>query len=86
MIVSGDQGTKDNWETDFDLGGLDLTASSPRVVVGSGLVGCIREGPGVRFTKNGTAVTSNDVKWGPGDNCLLPEKCSGGTITETFTD
>ena len=58
------QGTEDVW----DVEGFDLTASTSQLIVGSGMVGCVREGPGVRFTRNGTAtVNSNAVRWGAGD-------------------
>ena len=56
---------------------LDLHSASPQLNVGAGLVGCIREGPGVRFSKQGITVNSAFVKWGHGENCLLPYKCSG---------
>ncbi len=44
--------------------------------VGAGMVGCIKEGPGVRFTKTGTSVNSFAVRW---DSCLLPSSCQGRT-------
>lgn len=48
------------------------TASSP-VTVGSGLVACIREGPGLRFT-TGAIRDNGGVSWG---SCLLPQSCQG---------
>ena len=64
--------------SDFNL---EVTSGgSPELIVGSGLVGCVREGPGVRFTRNDTSlVNSQHVRWGLGDNCLLPNTCSGKT-------
>ena len=63
-----------------ELGGivrnLDLRSNNPQLRVGAGLVGCIREGPGVRFTKSSAPVNSVAVAWG---RCLLPETCSGRT-------
>ena len=55
---------------------LDLRAKNPQLRVGAGLVACIREGPGVRFTKPSAAVNSVAVEWG---RCLLEETCSGRT-------
>ena len=43
---------------------LTTFSSSSQLRVGAGLVGCIREGPGVRFTKSGVAVFSDSVIWG----------------------
>ena len=57
---------------------LDLSkATSPELHIGAGFVGCIREGPKVRFTKPGVVVNSQHVKWGKGGNCLLPNTCEG---------
>ena len=57
---------------------LDLSrATSPQLHIGAGFIGCIREGPKVRFTKPGVAVNSAHVKWGRGGNCLLPSTCNG---------
>jgi hypothetical protein len=53
---------------------LNLTASAPQLRIGAGLVACVREGPGVRFTKRNVAVHSVAVKW---DGCLLPDTCAG---------
>ena len=50
---------------------LDLSAGQLRV--GSGLVGCIREGPGLRFTEDRVRDNSG-VEW---DHCLLPDSCAG---------
>ncbi len=55
---------------------LDLRANNPQLRVGAGLAACIREGPGVRFTKASAPVNSVAVAWG---KCLLPETCSGRT-------
>ena len=57
---------------------LTTFSASSQLRVGAGLVGCIREGPGVRFTKPGVAVFSDSVIWGE-ENCLLPERCQGKT-------
>jgi hypothetical protein len=55
---------------------LDLSASSPQVQVGAGMVACIREGPGVRFTRG--SVNSVAVDWlSSTETCLLPTTCSG---------
>ena len=51
-------------------GGLNLTGE---VVVGRRLVGCIREGPGLRFT-TGDIESQAGVSWGA---CLLPDTCQG---------
>ena len=57
---------------------LDLSrATSPQLHIGAGFIGCIREGPKVRFTKPGVSVNSQHVKWGKGGNCLLPNTCTG---------
>lgn len=53
-----------------------LNLSSPQLVVGSGMVACLREGPGVEFSRRG--VSSAGVAWlAPGQTCLLPSTCSG---------
>ena len=60
---------------------LDLSrGTSPQLHVGAGFIGCIREGPKVRFTKVGISVNSHYVKWGRGGNCLLPNTCEGKTF------
>ena len=38
------------------------------------MVACVREGPGVRFTKAGVTVDSGAVSWA---GCLLPYDCQG---------
>ena len=53
------------------ISSLNLTSS---LRVGSGVVGCIREGPSLRFTKGGIDNQSG-VSWG---TCLLPDSCQGG--------
>ena len=53
----------------------NLTAPSLRV--GAGMVACLREGPGVRFTKEGVAVNSFGVNWA---GCFMPESCQGRTV------
>ena len=53
------------------------TVSSPSVVVGSGLVACIREGPGLRFT-SGAIRDKVGVSWG---SCLLPHTCQGESLS-----
>lgn len=52
---------------------LHQGAFNPEVRVGAGLVGCIREGPELRFT-TGTVETSSGIDW---RNCLIPETCQG---------
>ena len=49
-----------------------LNFTSP-LRVGSGFVGCIREGPSLRFTKGGIE-NQVGVSWG---SCLLPDSCQG---------
>ena len=49
---------------------------SPGLQVGSGLVGCIREGPGLRFT-TGAITAQTGVTWG---SCLLPDNCQGESL------
>lgn len=56
------------------LGVLDLGGANPQLRVGAGSVACLREGPGVRFTRPGVAINSVAVRW---DGCLLPQTCSG---------
>jgi hypothetical protein len=63
------------------LRNVALSASSPQLRVGAGMVACIREGPGVRFTKSGVAVHSAAVSW---DQCLLPYTCSGRNFGNSF--
>ena len=53
---------------------LNLSSSSDGLRVGTGMVACVREGPGVRFTKAGVTVNSDAVGWG---GCLLPYDCQG---------
>ncbi len=48
--------------------------SGSQLRVGASMVGCVREGPGVRFTRPGVAVGSFAVRW---DRCLLPFDCKG---------
>ena len=55
------------------LAALSQASSSATVKVGSSLVACIREGPGLRFT-TGAILASEAVTWG---SCLLPESCQG---------
>ena len=53
----------------------DLSASPQSGLrVGAGMVACVREGPGVRFTKAGVTVDSGAVSWA---GCLLPYDCQG---------
>ena len=54
---------------------LNLT---DRVRAGGGLAGCLREGPGLRFTQE--QVESHGVRWG--SHCLLPPSCQGRYTTE----
>lgn len=54
-----------------------LHLQSTQVRVGAGMVACIREGPGVRFSNNGLSSFSA-VHWlSPGQICVLPDTCSG---------
>jgi hypothetical protein len=56
---------------------LEASAGSAQVRLGSGLVGCIREGPGVRLSGRGKVGGFAGVEWG---SCLLPPSCSGGLV------
>lgn len=56
------------------LEALNLTESSPSFVLGSGMIGCMREGPGVRLTTGNVIESDSDVDWG---TCLLPSSCQG---------
>jgi hypothetical protein len=56
--------------------GMEFHEIDPQLRVGAGLIGCVREGPGVRFTKASAPVNSVAVTWG---RCYLPETCSGRT-------
>ncbi len=69
-VSTGDEASRDDPAGLFRR--LNLRGSQLRV--GAGLVGCVREGPGVRFTKPGVAVNSFAVRW---DACLLPYTCQG---------
>ena len=55
------------------LTALSYSSVPATVSVGGGLVACIREGPGLRFT-TGAILASEAVSWG---SCLLPESCQG---------
>lgn len=57
------------------LSSLNLSGSSSQVRVGSGLVGCLRQGPGLRFTE-GRVTDFSGVEWAP---CVMPDTCAGGT-------
>ena len=67
----GEDSTKRFEGVESLLQALNLTGSS--MVLGSGMVGCMREGPGVRLT-TGNVETQVGVDWG---SCLLPESCQG---------
>ena len=58
------------------IGALEIAARSSRLRLGTGLVGCIREGPGVRLSGRGKVNVFAGVEWG--DACLLPPSCTGG--------
>ena len=78
--VNGDSVTISSQDVSEALSVLDLSrGTSPELRVGAGFVGCIREGPNVRFTKTGVTVISQHVKWGRGGTCLLPNTCAGKT-------
>ena len=78
--VNGDSVTISSQDVSEALSVLDLSrGTSPELRVGAGFVGCIREGPRVRFTKTGVSVISQHVKWGRGGTCLLPNTCAGRT-------
>ena len=68
---SGNVKKMDNMRNFLTSLGQDSLSSTVRV--GSSLVGCIREGPGLRFT-TGAILESEAVTWG---SCLLPESCQG---------
>ncbi len=54
---------------------LEASAATGQLRLGSGLVGCMREGPGVRLSGVGKVSGAAGVEWG---SCLLPPSCSGG--------
>ena len=72
-VVASAEGSGDLGDV---LRSIDLSQRNPSLRVGAGMVACIREGPGVRFTKAGVEVNSDAVVWSSG-RCLLPETCSG---------
>ena len=74
LTVTASSGEENRQEQELDglLEVLDLSGSQLRV--GAGMIACIREGPGVRFTRRGTEVSSYAVDW---DGCLLPYTCQG---------
>ena len=55
------------------LSSLNLSGTSSELRVGSGLIGCIREGPGLRFTE-GRVSDSVGAEW---SHCTLPDTCTG---------
>ena len=59
-----------------DAAPLLASLSLAGLQVGSGLVGCIREGPGLRFT-TGAITDQTGITWG---SCLLPDTCQGGSL------
>ena len=59
-----------------DATSLLASLSLPGLQVGSGLVGCVREGPGLRFT-TGAITGQTGITWG---TCLLPDTCQGGSL------
>ena len=63
-----------------DAAPLLASLSLPGLQVGSGLVSCIREGPGLRFT-TGAITSQTGVTWG---SCLLPDTCQGGSLLSHF--
>ena len=65
--------------TSLNLTGSSTSVARSSVVIGSEWVGCIREGPGLRFT-TGNIDTSNGVNWG---SCLMPDTCQGRKIQFT---
>ena len=78
--VNGDSVTISSRDVSEALSVLDLSrGTSSELRVGAGFVGCLREGPRVRFTKAGVSVISQHVKWGRGGTCLLPNTCEGKT-------
>ena len=84
-VVNSDSVNISSQEVSDALRVLDLSrATSPQLKVGSGFIGCIREGPKVRFTKAGASVNSKHVKWGKGGNCLLPHTCTGKQTFKPF--
>jgi len=74
VINSGEESNTKRLEgVESLLQSLNLTGSSTSLVLGSGLVGCFREGPGVRLT-SGQVETHIGVDWG---TCLFPTSCQG---------
>ena len=56
------------------LSALNLAGPASQLRVGSGLVGCVREGPGIRFTGERGVRDFFGVEW---SNCILPDTCAG---------
>ena len=58
---------------------VNFDESLPELHVGGGgLLACLREGPGVRFTGQGGIKSSEAVNWlSEGETCLLPGNCEG---------
>jgi hypothetical protein len=54
---------------------LEAAAGTAQLRLGSGLVGCVREGPGVRFSERGKVGSFAGIEWG---SCTFPPSCSGG--------
>ena len=65
-------------QTDASFGDIlrsvDLTSTRQPLRFGTGMIACIREGPGLRFTKTGITVSGVAVNW---KHCLLPFTCEG---------
>ena len=56
------------------LSNLNLAGPAGQLRVGSGLVGCIREGPGIRFTSERAVRDDFGVEW---SHCFMPDTCQG---------
>jgi Laminin G domain len=54
---------------------LEAAAGSAQLRLGSGLVGCVREGPGVRLSERGKVGSFAGIEWGA---CTFPPSCAGG--------
>lgn len=51
-----------------------LRPAAGRLRVGAGLVGCIRQGPGIQFKGDRAVIVAEGVEWA---HCILPDTCTG---------
>ena len=60
---------------------LSSLSLAGRLRVGSGLVGCVRQGPGIQFMDDRAVVVAVGVEWA---HCILPDTCTGKQIVINF--